>query len=218
MTLIPKTESYMELTTSNWRTATGTPIFRVMDTASRIFTVYPKFDLTGYISGSSNITFVASGGKIQKAGATFLSHFSIGDSLVVTGTTLNNGTFTLANVANTELTVSETLVNENSTSAILQKIREVAKLRVARLPLTMWTLAQLEGASPPSPEIDETYHTYLFDGIGKFAFLKQDVETYDPQKAESHRVAFEDLKSLVRWDMAMLAEGDMICTPHYGSF
>jgi hypothetical protein len=207
----------MEFYATNWRNVTGDPVFRVMDTHNRYFTVYPKYDTVGYIAGSSNINFVASTHKITKAGATFTSHFSTGDTLVVTGTTLNNGTFTLSNVANTELTVSQALVNENSTSALLQKVRDVALLRVARLPITQWTLAQLEGSSPPSPEIDDTYHIGLSDGIAKFAFLKQDTETYDPNKATNHRTIFEGFKSDIRWDMASLMEGETVASPHYGN-
>lgn len=220
VSIMPKTESYMEFIQANWRAVTGTkPVFRVMDTMSRIFTIYPKYDTTGYTAGSSDITFATGigGNTITKAGATFTSHYSIGDSLVVTGTTSNNGTYTITNVAATIITVSETLTNESNTSAVLKKVKDVALLRVSRLPLVPWTLGDLEGNSPPSPEIDEALHTGLFDGIAKFAFLKQDTETYDPQKAASHRAAFEDFKSEVRWEVATLMEGDTVCSPHYGS-
>lgn len=215
--LIAKSESYMDSLLTGWRTTTGQPFIRVMNTADRIFSIYPKYDSVGYIAGSSDITFVAATSKITKAGATFTSHYSTGDSLVVTGSTSNNGTFTITNVTATEITVSETLVNESNTSAVLQKVREVAILRVARLPLTMWTLGDLEGSNPPSPEIDETYHTGLFDGIAKFAFLKQDTEVYDPTKAASHKADFEDFKSRVRWEIADLTEGGTIAEPHYGA-
>ena len=216
----PKTEEYMDRLFTNWQSVIGKPYLRIMNTKNRFLTVYPRFDSVGYIVGTSDIDFAVASGPvytIEKSGATFLSHFSIGDSLVVTGTTLNNSTLTIVDLTNTVVTVSGVVIAETKTNAILQKVRDVALLRVARLPLAPWTLAELEGETPPSPEIDEAYHSGLFDGIGKFAFRKQDTETYDPEKAAFHSGIFEDFKSKVAWELASLMEGDTIGTPHEGT-
>ena len=215
----PKTEEYMDRLFANWQSIVGKPYLRIMNTQNRFLTIYPKFDSIGYVAGISDIDFAVASGPvytIEKSGATFLSHFSIGDSLVVTGTDSSNGTFTIADLTDTVITVNEMIVAATDTSAILQKIRDVALLRVARLPLIPWKLAELEGETPPSPEIDETYHLGLSDGIGKFVFRKQDTETYDPEKAKFHEEEFEQFKSDVRWDMTQLMEGDTICNPHFG--
>jgi hypothetical protein len=218
--ILPKTEEYMNGFVLNWRNTTGTPRFRIMNSRNRYFTVYPKFDSVGYVAGTSNIDFSVDTGpiySIEQSGATLMSHFTPGDTFSVTGTTSNNGTFTVVNVTNTQIIVNEIVTGETNTNAILRKVRDVAILRVARLPLASWTLAELEGDNPPSPEIDETYHLGLCDGIAKFAFRKQDTETYDPQKSVFHSGLFEEFKSMVTWDMASLMEGDTICTPHYGT-
>jgi hypothetical protein len=214
--IMPKSEHFMMYLTSNWRSLTGIPLYRIMDTQNRSFTVYPKYDSTGYIAGSSNITFTAATKIISQAGATFTDHFETGDSIVITGTTNNNGTFTITNVAATEITVSETVVNENNTSAVIRKVRETAILRVARLPLVSWTDADFNTGTA-TPEIDATYHVGLADGIAKLALRKQDTQTYDPNKAKEHEKKFEEFKSDVRYDIRMLMEGDNVFTPSYGA-
>lgn len=219
--ILPKTEEFMDTIIYNWQNVTGIPFFRIMNSQSRYLTLYPKYDSVGYVVGSSDINFVVATGPIytiEKAGAVFSQHFLVGDSVVVTGTTLNNGTFTVLDVvSDTILKTTGALHAESGTNAILQKIRNVALLRVARLPLLQWTLAELESGTPPSPEIDEDYHMGLLDGIGKYAFRKQDTETYDPEKAKFHAGEFEDFKSKVAWEMASLSEGNTVCTPHYGA-
>jgi hypothetical protein len=137
------------------------------------------------VTGSADIGFVAATKKITKASG--LSIFAVGDSVNVSGTTSNNKTVTVTLSTATELTVSETLVNEAVTSAVLRRVESTATLSVIRLPLTQITSADLT-VEPPIPEDD---HISLLDGILGYAYLKQDTETYDPQKAARHLLIFQ---------------------------
>lgn len=214
--ILPKTEEYMYGYT-NWRSQTGTiPIFRIMNLRNRYFTIYPKYDTVGYVAGSSDISFAQATKIISRAGEDFTAHYASGDSIVVDGTTNNDGTFTIVTVAATAITVSEALVNESNTSATIQKVEDTALLRVTRLPITSWTEADLL-VGTATPEIDVTYHMGLSDGVAKYAFGKQDTQTYDPRKAADHAKKFEDFKSDVKWDILRLMEGDAIMSPHYGA-
>ena len=215
--LYRKTEAYMRGYT-NWRAHTGSPYWLIIDSQSRSIIPYPKYDTVGYVQGSSNITFDAVAKTITKAGETFTDHYETGDSLVVTGSTSNNGTFTLSNVADTVLTVDETVVDEVLCSALLQKVRDTVLMRVARLPLVTYTANDLELGTPPTPELDATYHYGMADGIAKYAYLKQDSETYDTQKAKRHGDAFEEFKSQVRLEVGILhSDGNNQFAPHLGT-
>ena len=219
--LAKKTESYMDLGFYGWRDTTGTPYLIISDSASRYFSVYPKYDTTGYILGVSNINFVVAAGPvytITQAGATFTDHYTSGDLMVVTGTSLNNKTFTLTNVAATTLTTSTATDAETLTSAKMQLIKDTALLRVARTMVTRWVENDLAITTPPTPEIDVDLHYGLLDGIAKFAYLKQDSDAYDPNAAQKHRDLFEDFKSTVRFELADLTAEQGISTPHYGAY
>jgi len=219
--LVKKAESYMDLGFYGWRDTTGTPYMIIPDSASRYFSIYPKYNTTGYILGVSNINFVVAAGPvytITQAGATFTSHYTTGDEVAVTGTTSNNKTITLTNVADTTLTTSTLLVAEAATSAKLQLVKDTALLRVARKMVTRWVENDLAIATPPTPEIDVDLHYGLLDGIAKFAYLKQDADAYDPNAAQKHRDLFEDFKSQIRFELADLTTEQGVCTPHYGMY
>ena len=218
--LVKKAESYMDLGFYGWRDTTGTPYMIIPDSASRYFSIYPKYNTTGYILGVSDITFDVTGVvyTIAQTTATFTDHFAVDDQIVVTGTTLNDGTFTLTNVTDTVLTTSEVIADEATTSAKLQLIKDTALLRVARKMVTRWVENDLAIATPPTPEIDVDLHYGLLDGIAKFAYLKQDADAYDPNAAQKHRDLFEDFKSQIRFELADLTAEQGVCTPHYGMY
>lgn len=80
------------------------------------------------VAGSSNISFVAATKKITKSGASFDTQFKVGEIIRVKGTTSNgtNGTpkyFTITALSATDITVSETVVDESNTSAALYGCR-----------------------------------------------------------------------------------------------
>ena len=64
---------------------------------------------------------------------------------------------------------------------------DTMRLRVYRLPLAPLSLSSLTD----SPEFEPKYHKYLRNGILSLAYLKQDNEAYDAQKAEHYRILFE---------------------------
>jgi hypothetical protein len=215
--LTKTSENKLDQTIMNWRARTGTPREYALDAASTYLSVYPKFDTVGEVIGSADISFAAASKKITKPGATFTTHFSVGDSFQVSGTVSNNGYLTVASVIDTEITVNETLVDEVNTSAILRKVRDTLLMIVNRIPLTPLTANDIDATPPISPEIKSIYHGGLLDGIAKRAFLKQDAETYDPQKAERHRLLFEQFKGRVKTDLIRLTAIDDTMAPRLGN-
>lgn len=214
--LTKTSESKLDQTLYNWRATTGTPREYSPDAASTYLSVYPKFDSVGEVIGSADISFAAATKIISKPGATFASHFDTGDSIVISGTTGNNGTFTISLVTDTEITVNEALANEANTSAILRKVRDTLLMIVNRIPLTPITIFDISASTPVVPEIKSIYHGGLLHGIAKRAFLKQDAETYDPQKAERHRLLFEQFKAKAKTDLIRLTAIDDTMAPRLG--
>jgi hypothetical protein len=214
--LTKTSEAWLDLNYANWRERTGTPRGYAPDAASGYLSVYPKFDNVGEVIGSADISFAAATRIISKPGATFTTHFIIGDSIVITGTTSNNGTLTVSLVADTEITVNEALVDEAGTSATLRKVRDTLLMVVNRIPLTPFTANDIGAPTPVSPEIKSMYHGGLLHGIAKRAFLKQDAETYDPQKAERHRLLFEQFKGKAKTDLVRLTAIDDTMAPRKG--
>ena len=213
--MFKRTESYLRYLT-NWKAATGTPILMIMDSSNRKISVYPKFDTTGYILGASNISFV-SGTKTINLAVT-PTGFVAGDSFLISGTVSNNGVFTVDSVGATSIVVLETLTTEPGTSAALRLERDAALLRVARLPLVPYTEADLDLATPPIPEIDTQWHYGLANGIGKYAFMKPDSETYDPQQSQKNAGMFEQFKNDVKlWVLIQTAGNENQCVPDLGA-
>ncbi len=214
--LTKTSEAWLDQNYANWRERTGTPRGYAPDAASGQLSVYPKFDNVGEAIGSADISFAAATKIISKPLATFTTHFTIGDSIAITGTVSNNGTFRVSLVTDTEITVIETLVDEAATSATLRKVRDTLLMVVNRIPLTPFTAFDI-GANPPvSPEIKSMYHGGLLHGIAKKAYLKQDAETYDPQTAERHRLLFEQFKAKAKTDVLRLTAIDDTMAPRKG--
>ncbi len=72
------------------------------------------------ITGSSNISFASTGKKITKPSGGFLTiGFYAGNTITISGVTLNNGNKTIVTISDTEIVVSEVLVDESNTSAVI---------------------------------------------------------------------------------------------------
>jgi hypothetical protein len=90
------------------------------------------------VTGVSNITFALTGSKITKATGGFLSSgetsevntFEKDDQITITGTVSNNGVKTIVSVSDTEIVVSEALVNESNVSAVIEATRTVYRIPV----------------------------------------------------------------------------------------
>jgi len=71
-----------------------------------------------YTGASGDLTFAAVGKTITTAGgADFTNVFSVGDTFTITGSTSNDGMYTVAAVTATVITVNETLVDEGTADA-----------------------------------------------------------------------------------------------------
>ena len=174
--------------------------------------IYPKFDNVGEVIGASNISFDLATKTISGVN---LSVFVAGDSFNVSGTTLNNGYYTVA-TAGTSIIVSETLVNELNQSATIRKVRDTMLMNVGRLATARFTVADIV-AETEITEMRDDHIEGLTDGIAKRAFLKPDTYTYFPQKAEYHRGLFEEFKKVVKRDIILLHKPDKSRVPRSGS-
>ena len=209
--LIRTTENYLNKTITDWRSLTGTPQSYCPGSAHGYLSIYPKFDDTGEVTGS--ITF-ATTKVISKIDGDF-SAYAVGDSVNVDGTVKNDGYFTVATAGTTSFTVAEDLVNETH-SATLRKVMDTLLLTVDRLPTSRFTTADIANATPITG-IREDHQDGLVDGIAKRAYLKPDSQTFDPRKAEHHRVLFEEFKKEVRRDIILLIKPDKSRRPRSGT-
>jgi hypothetical protein len=90
------------------------------------------------ITGAGNISFnsttkkitKASGGFLSSGGASEANSFEINDKITITGTTSNNATKTIVSVTDTEILVSESLVTESNTSAVIEATRTVSRIPI----------------------------------------------------------------------------------------
>jgi len=139
-----------------------------------------------------------------------------GDEVNISGTTNNNGYFTVVTVSTTYFTVSETVVNESGTSAVIKKVEDTLVLSVNRLPLTAFTVSDIADATSIT-DLKSLHHAKLLNGIAKRAFLKPDSDTYDKGKAEYHRQLFEKDKKTMRRSMIVFAKPARAFTVRSGS-
>jgi hypothetical protein len=198
-------QAYMDQMGIGWNEVTGeTPYLYLPDCGRSQLYIYPKFDDTGEVIGSSDTTFAVTVNTITKAGEDFTKHFSIGDEINVSGTVGNNGYFTLSQVTATVLTVTGALVAEASTSAILRKVYDTLVMVVNRLPLAPFTVSDIVADPVVSPEIKAMYHRHLPKGIGREAFLKNDTATFNPKASADNGAAWEIFKLQVIKDLSFL--------------
>ncbi len=88
---------------------TTTAVFRVSTGATVTFANGPR---TTVVAGAPNLTFNVAK-TITAASSIWLTNgFAVGDIVEVTGTTANNGTYTINTLTSTVMTVNETLVTE----------------------------------------------------------------------------------------------------------
>ena len=198
-------EAYLDQLRPSWREVTDTVPHRyIPDCGRSALEIYPKFDAAGEVVGASNITFTAATKKIFKVGEDFTVHYAVGDEINVDGTVSNDGYYTAAVVAATEITVNETLVNESLTSATLRKVCDTLLMVVNRLPLAPFTVADITASPAVTPEIKTTYHRGLIYGIGREAFLKEDTQTLDLAASQRHGATWEVFKAKVKKDLIFM--------------
>lgn len=192
------TEDWLNANVSDWRDTTGSAPTHFAPSATKGYlSIYPKYDDTYEYIGSSDISFVSGTKTISQVGGDF-SGLEAGDEVNISGTTNNNGYFTVVTVGTISFTVSETVTTEASTSAVIRKVMDTLLMTVNRMPLTPFTVADIASATNIT-DIKSLHHSKLFNGMAKRAFLKPDSETYDKGKAEYHRGLFEvDKKRMKR--------------------
>jgi hypothetical protein len=203
-----------------WRTQMGEISCIIPDYGQGFLRIvrYPDPETTGYFSGA--FTFVASSKTIGQVGANFSTYLVAGDHIVVSGTTLNGTTaipktFTIVLPGIDSTTVSETVVNETvTTGGIIQKVQKTLYLTVSRLPVQTFTIGDVD---TQSPEIRADFHSYLIDGILREAYMKQDSECLDKEKADDHRRIFEENKHKIKLAMNWLRVPPQRVKPYYGS-
>lgn len=86
-------------------------------------------------------------------------------------------------------------------------------LRVTRFPSAQLTLS----AETASPEIPWQYHTKLYDGVMKLAYLKDDAETLDLNKSNLYDAKWQRTINEILMSESMYYDYGMIAIPLYGS-
>lgn len=78
---------------------------------------------------TNTLTFASAAKTITGAGTIDFTEqeFEAGDSLIVTGTSSNNGTLTITDVTDTVITVSEALTDEASTTGLIKALSDIMK-------------------------------------------------------------------------------------------
>jgi hypothetical protein len=95
----------------------------------------------------------------------------------------------------------------------MSSINDTIDLTVYRLPLV-----QMSMASPgASPEIHFKFHGRLFNGILCRAYLKEDSETLDPQKATTHTALWVKDMGEIGKSRIQLHNSGQFLGPHYGA-
>ena len=146
-------------------------------------------------TGSSNITFTAATKKItitDSVGSFVTTGIVVGTEIVITSTTNNNKTVTVASVSGLEIVTNESLTDESNTSAVLTVDNELAsgfgytqgglvvsftvskddttnKGKAVALAVVEWTAAG--GSIGPTPAVllyDDTHANDLIIGIWDF--------------------------------------------------
>lgn len=200
--LVKDTEKNLNETVSDWRNETGTPRRYIPQYSTGYLSTYPKFDDTNEVVGDSDISFTALTKTISQPGGD-LSPYAVGDSIYISGTTDNNGYFTVATAGTTSFTVSETVTDESNTSATIRKVEDTLLMTVNRLATARFSTTDITDETAIT-EIPEDFLDGLPDGIGQYAFMKPDTYTYYPQKADRHKLEFKEFKKYVRRRMILL--------------
>lgn len=214
--LVKTTEDWLNAEVSDWRDTTGTDPTHFAPSAMKGYlSIYPRYDSTYYFAGNSDISFVSGTKTISQATGDF-SGLVAGNEINISGTTNNNGYFTIVTVGTTSFTVSETVTTETNTSAIIKKVEDSLLLSVNRMPLTAFTVADI-AAETVITDIKAIHHAKLFNGAAKRAYLKPDSETYDKGKAEYHRQLFDKDKRRMKLTTILGAKPDKTRKPRSGT-
>jgi hypothetical protein len=203
---------------TGWRGVQDMPIFFIPNYEPGKLRFYPYYPTTYQgtvyiITGASDISFGVAG-TISRAAGGLLTMFPSGMSILVSGTTSNNGVLVSAGGTETVLNVTGAVITEASTSAVLKKKIDTLNLEVARLPLVDVAIEDVDTAEP---EVDEDYHTNLVDGILARAYLKRDSETYNIGEATKFNDKWQAFIEDVKTDQIIATESDEAFEPAYGA-
>jgi len=202
--VIKTTEDWLEGNIADWRNTEGSAPTHFAPSASHGYlSIYPKYDDTYEYLGASDISFVGGATKSITQLTGDFSGLTTGDELYISGTTDNNGFFTVVTEGTTSFIVSETVTTEALTSAVIRKVMDTLLMTVNRISLTPFTVSDI-AAETDITELKSVHHSKLFNGMAKRAFLKPDSETYDKGKAEYHRGLFELDKKRMKRDIILL--------------
>jgi hypothetical protein len=141
-----------------------------------------------------------------------ITALAVGSKVVITGSTNNNGTFTVATVGTTSFTVTGAVVNETAT-VVIAKVLDTLNLSADRLPLVPITIANWE---TQALEIRSDYQPYLIDGILREAYQKQDAACLDVTKSADHGKSFEKNKTRTYNEIQRLRYGPTVLMPNRG--
>lgn len=208
----------LELASYDWRSATGTPHWFIPNFEKQKIMVYPYFATSeGHVfTGSSNATFAVTANTITVAAGGFTSAgFSADDTIVISGTTLNNGNFTIHTVTDTVITTHEALATESLTSAVIREKLDILIMNVSRLPdNSLLTLDTWDTTEPPVPA---RWHQKLVEGIMAYAYSKRDSDTYDSKERDRCELKWKDVMQDAKRDVILVSDTGGRFNPNQGA-
>ena len=215
--VIKTTEDWLNGNIADWRNTDGSaPTYFCPSVSKGYLSIYPKYDATYEYLGVANISFVGGATKSITQLTGDFSGLVAGDEIYISGTTDNNGFFTVVTAGTTSFTVSESVTTEASTSATIRKVMDTLLMTVNRISMTPFTVSDIADSTDIT-ELKSVHHSKLLNGIAKKAFLKPDSDTYDKGKAEYHRGLFEVDKKRMKRDIILLNKPDRSRTIRSGT-
>ena len=214
----PISQKILNEVSYDWRSATGTPYRFIPNIEQQKIRVYPYYLLTqdAYFIGASNATFAVTANTITVAAGGFTAAgFAADDHIVISGTTLNNGDFTIHTVTNTIITTHEALATEALTSADIRTIVDTMIMNVSRLPdMSALTVDTWDTTSPP---IQERWHSKLVPGILAQSLRKRDSETFDIKELDRAQAEWASVIQDAKRDVILLSDDGERFNPNEGA-
>jgi hypothetical protein len=190
----------------DWRSATGTPYRFVPNIEQQKIRIYPYYSDGAHFSASATVSaaFTVTANTIVISTGFTTAAFAADDAIFISGTTYNEGKFTIHTVTDTTITTHEALATETSTTAIISEIQDTLILNVARLPdMSLLTVDTWDTTSPP---VQERWHSKLVPGIMAQAFGKRDTETFSPNERERSQTEWLGIIQDAKHDVIMLSD------------